>query len=126
MIKKENAYKIFTCLFVLLVAFNVGLNFVNGQAIFDYTQTPGRDTSNTVEKLDSSVSKVWGSVLLILQIVAVGVFVFAGVRYMFASADQKADIKKSIAFLMIGAAFTFGASTVIKFIVRAAADITGK
>ena len=42
----------------------------------------------------SSILKVWGTVLLILQILSVAAIVIAGIRYMFASADGKADIKE--------------------------------
>lgn len=50
----------------------------------------------------SSILKVWGTVLLILQILSVAAIVIAGIRYMFASADGKADIKKQTIGLMVG------------------------
>ena len=44
---------------------------------------------------------------------------------MFASADQKADIKKSMGILAIGAALVFGATFIIDFIVKVTGQITG-
>lgn len=44
---------------------------------------------------------------------------------MFASADQKADIKKSMIILVLGAILVFGASTVAKFIMTATNEVIG-
>ena len=49
--------------------------------------------------------------------------VFAGLRYMFASADQKADIKKSMGILAIGAVLVFGATLLIRLIGNTASNI---
>ena len=42
---------------------------------------------------------------------------------MLASADQKADIKKSLGILVIGCAIVFGATIVIQFITTIAGQI---
>ena len=76
-------------------------------------------SSGGVEKVDDAVNKVWGTILSILQIAAVAAIVIAGVRYMFASADEKADIKKGLGVLVVGAILVFAASTVVQFIVTA-------
>ena len=77
----------------------------------------------SITKVDTSVKKIWGTVTTIVQILAFAAVVFAGLRYMFASADQKADIKKGLTMLAIGAILVFAASTVIKFVVEAAEGI---
>lgn len=69
------------------------------------------------------VNRVWSIVITVLRVAAIGAVVFAGVRYMFASADQKADIKKSLGILAIGAILVFGASFVIEFIIKLTKDI---
>ena len=66
--------------------------------------------------IDSTVGHVWKTISTILQIAAVGAIIFAGVRYMFASADTKADIKQQLVILVVGAVLVFGATTVINFI----------
>lgn len=71
---------------------------------------------NGIGTVDKTAGNIWRTVTLILQICAVGAIVFAGVRYMFASADTKADIKKQMVILVIGAVLVFGATTVISFI----------
>lgn len=73
--------------------------------------------------VNSAAQGIWGTVMTIVQILAVAAVVFAGVRYMFASADQKADIKKSMGILAIGAVLVFGATVVLKFISTAANEV---
>ncbi len=75
--------------------------------------TQGQTGSTTIR---NTVGNAWSTVVTIVQILAVAAVVFAGLRYMFASADQKADIKKSMGTLAIGAVLVFGATTVIRFI----------
>ena len=79
-----------------------------------------------ITKVDNSVKKIWATVTTIVQILAFAAVVFAGLRYMFASADQKADIKKGLGMLAIGAILVFAASTVVKFVVTAAGDVIGQ
>ena len=69
-----------------------------------------------VEKVYNAVSGVWGSVVLIVRILAFSAIIFAGVRYMFASSEDRADIKKSLIILVIGAIFVFGATTVVDIV----------
>lgn len=76
-----------------------------------------------VASIDTATNRVWSTVLTILQIAAVAAIVIAGVRYMFASAEQKADIKNGMVILILGAVLVFGASTVVQFILTASKEI---
>ncbi len=80
-------------------------------------------SSTNIKTVNDTANKIWGTVTLILQIAAVAAVVFAGVRYMFASADTKADIKKQMIILVIGAVLVFGATTVINFIVTVTEEV---
>lgn len=80
---------------------------------------------NQSSTLNDAVKGAWSTITLILQIAAVAAIVFAGVRYMFTSANEKANIKQQMIVLVIGAILVFGASTVVQFIVNATKDITG-
>lgn len=106
---------------ILLVAFMIGL-FVSTPVFADIS-TNFPSGSGSIAKVDTSVKKVWGTVTTVVQMLAFGAVVFAGLRYMFASADQKADIKKGLGMLTIGAILVFAASTVVKFVVSAADEI---
>ncbi|MBR6689532.1 MAG: hypothetical protein IKL68_05915 [Clostridia bacterium] len=97
--------------FVDAFAANTNIGVPNG---------PSGTASTTIKR---ATGKVWATVITIVQILAVGSVVFAGVRYMVASADQKADIKRSLGTLAIGAALVFGATTIIRFVVNSANQV---
>ena len=82
--------------------------------------TGGQGGASTIT---GAAQGVWATVITIVQILAVAAVVFAGLRYMFASADQKADIKKSMGVLAIGAVLVFGATVVLQFIQNATNEI---
>lgn len=88
---------------------------------------PVPDDSDLIGQGSATVSGaakgIWGTVITIVQILAVAAVVFAGLRYMFASADQKADIKKSMGILVIGAVLVFGATLILNFITTATNEI---
>lgn len=77
--------------------------------------------SNTASKL---VGRIWGTVFMILRVLAVGAIVFAGVKYMFASAESKADIKGGLIGLVIGAILVFGATFLVEIISNTAEDLS--
>lgn len=83
---------------------------------------PGTGTATVTKGM---VENLWGVIRTVLQIAALGALIFSGVRYMFASADQKADIKKSMGILVLGALIVFGSTIVIDIITKIAKDITG-
>lgn len=64
-------------------------------------------------------SMIWNTFENIAQILAIGAIVFAGIRYMFSSADNRADIKIQTVILVFGGAIVFAAVPLIKFIVAA-------
>ncbi len=65
-----------------------------------------------------------GSVLkTALQVAAIVAIIFAGVRYMFASADAKADIKQQTVILVVGALIAFAAPTVVDLVKKIFEDI---
>ena len=73
-------------------------------------------TGSASGQIVTAAGNLWATIASIVQILAIAAVVFAGVRYMFASADQKADIKKGMGILAIGGILVFGATTVLKLI----------
>lgn len=108
---------------VMLISSNFIFAAKAGFGSFTGDMTVNADTSGNTVK---SIGAVWGIILTVLQVAAIAAVVFAGVRYMFASADSKADIKKQMIWLVIGAVLVFGASTVIQLITNFAGDLTPK
>lgn len=73
--------------------------------------------------VQNDVSDIWSSFLTVAQVLAIAAVIFSGLRYMFASADQKADIKRSMGILALGAILVFATTTVLKFVVKAGKDV---
>ena len=109
---------------VVLVLMVVATSTVFGFGDFDANKLQNLGDGSSIGTADKAVNKIWGTVTLILQVLAVAAIVFAGVRYMFASADGKADIKKQTIGLVVGAILVFGASMIVNFIVNVTKDIT--
>ena len=116
--KKIN--KIMTVLMLVVVA----CAFV--APVFGVTYDPNvlDNASAASGDVETLVNNVWGTVSLVVQVLAIACVVFAGLRYMFASADAKADIKKQTVILVVGAILVFGATWLIQIIANATKDIT--
>ena len=126
----SNTKKMFLRVIPVLLVLMVVLT-TNVFAFGDFTTANiDKDLKNSTDSIgtaNDAVQRIWGTISLILQVCAVAAVVFAGVRYMFASADGKADIKKQTVGLIVGAILVFGATTVIKFVTDIAGEIaTGK
>lgn len=93
---------------------------------FDYNNNVPQESFTKGENVNNSLKRVYTSALLVLQIASVGGIAFAGIRYMFASSETKADIKSSMIHLVIGMAIVFTASTIVNLIVNTFTDITTK
>ena len=119
---KKIFLRVLPVLIVLMVVFTTNV-FAAGFNSFD-AKTMNVD-ANTNTNAVKSINKVWGVILTFLQVAAIAAVVFAGVRYMFASADSKADIKKQMVWLVIGAILVFGASTVIGFLTGTFKEMVG-
>ena len=115
-------------LVVFLLVLAVALCFNNVFAFSTFEVDNVKDVGGTTDGMDTAnnaVKRIWGTVSLILQVCAVAAVVFAGVRYMFASADGKADIKKQTVGLIVGAILVFGATTLINFVITITSEVTG-
>lgn len=101
----------------LCMAMVVGINLVDaGTGTKVSNAYEPSYNGGTMTKVTDLADRIWTTVILIVQVVSVGCVVFAGLRYMYASADKKADIKKGMMYLAIGAIFVYATSTVMKFV----------
>ena len=80
---------------------------------------PNGASGSASSTIKIATGKVWATAITIVQILAVASVVFAGVRYMYSSAEKRADIKRGLSYLAIGAVFVFAAASVARFVVRA-------
>ena len=113
----KNLRRVLTvCTFLFVVLAVVG-------SVYGITVPTNLSGGNTSNSVSNAAKGVWGTVVTIVQILAVAAVVFAGVRYMFASADAKADIKKQTVILVIGAVLVFGATSVLTLVSNATNEI---
>lgn len=89
-------------------------NFGSG---FDPGQIPGGNI-NSVGKTKGIFDNIFTTILFFIQMASVAGIIICGIRYMYASADSKADIKKSMLPLVIGIILVFCASTVVSFVAK--------
>lgn len=90
-------------------------NVLNHLGVNGGTGTEG-SKEHRYDKFNKALYKIWGVILVVLQVASMSGIIFAGVRYMFASVDSKADMKKSMIYLVIGMVIVFAASSVVGFV----------
>lgn len=115
---KNMIYKIIPVVIILLIIITNVFGFGDG---FDPSIVPN---GNVVTKLKTPIQKIWGTLSLILRVCAVGGIILTGIRYMFAGADAKADMKKTLPLLIIGIVIVFASTYVIDFIVDIVKEVT--
>lgn len=117
--KKSKKVVIRTLTVIMMLVLVFTANIISAAAI-----TPGDPrTGSEISGITNLGGRVWSTVAVIVQIAAIAAIVFAGVRYMFASADDKANIKKQTVILIVGAALVFAAVPLAKFISNVANDV---
>lgn len=95
-------------------------NGLNSNVLTDVT----KQDNTLFNKLNSPISKVYGSFMLICKILGVAGIMVNGVRYMYASSNDKAKIKQSLIFVVIGTIFIFAADVIIKIVTGSWGDIS--
>ena len=118
---KKIFLRVLPVLMICLVMFS--FTFVFAAATEPLDPNKALPSGQASPNLTRVTGKMWSTVLVIIQVLAVAAVVFAGLRYMFASADQKADIKKQLIILVIGAVLVFGASTVLSVIANVTKEV---
>ena len=76
-----------------------------------------------ISNVTSAANKIWGTVKVLVQICAFAGIVLAGVRYMLADSNKKADIKNQTVVLVFGAILVFAAPAIVRFIKEIADEI---
>lgn len=99
--------KIILTILVVIIFFNIC-------SVYATSGPSDPSGGSVVSAVSNTVPKLWGVVITGVQVIAIGCVVFAGLRYMFAPAGQRADIKKNMIYLIIGSMLIFGAVTIIQ------------
>ena len=118
---KKFLLRVMPVLFVLAVILVTAVCPVWARTAQDIEQAAG-GINDGVGTVNNAVKKVWSTILTVLQILAIAAIVYAGVKYMFAAADDQAEIKQGLIGLAVGAILVFGASSIVQFILNAKTD----
>ena len=113
----KKLYKVCSILFIFIMFF--GTFSVHYASMIPSTPNGG----NSINAATDVALNIWATLKVVVQILAVVAIVFTGLRYMFASADGKADIKNQTIILIVGAVLVFGAVEVAQFVYRATNQI---
>ncbi len=77
-----------------------------------------QDADNADPLFTKQFNRIWNTFIYVARVAAfIGIFII-GLTYIFANADKKADIKKSLLPMLIGIVIFFGATFVIDFVKR--------
>ena len=69
-------------------------------------------------ELNNLRNNVLGIIITVMQMLSVFGIVFCGIKYMYAGADQKAQLKKGLIGLAIGCIIVFGGATISRYVVK--------
>jgi hypothetical protein len=111
-------------IFLLLSFIMVDSGFVSAESLGNglnstlLNQVSNGTQNNVANKFKPVFNKVFGTILTVLKTLGVAGIVFTGVKYMYAGSGDKAAIKQSLIYLVIGTVFLFGADIIIKLIVE--------
>ena len=115
MIMKKNIFRIFIIIFIIFMVFPL---IVNASRINPNEYEPVKPSSTDTRELFTFGGSVAGVIQIIGTIVSVGTLMIIGIRYMFASVEEKAEYKERIFPYLIGAVLLFGASTFVNILYK--------
>ena len=113
--RKNVVLKAFCCLFFLLV-FALSACEIFAAPYNEAIVNTINGNKGDISGLTTARNKVIGSIILAFECISVGAIVYAGIRYMYAGAEKKAELKNGLLALAIGAIIVFGASTIVGII----------
>lgn len=85
---------------------------------------PEIGTAPTTEKMLTARNKILGFVKWVGYAFAVGMLLYIGIKYVMASANEKADLKTGAIKYVIGAVLVAGAVTIVEFIANIGSNTT--
>ena len=118
--KKINIIKIAYILFTIFVLALMFCNYVYGVSL-------PSNLSNIYKSNDKTILNIGGKVLWVVQVVlyaaAAIAFMIAGVKYVTAAPEGKAEIKKKMSYLVIGGVLLFAAGGIVQLVAKLSKNI---
>lgn len=111
---KKNKIVVTLLIILLLVIFPLTINAeYESQIPTDKYKSDGPST-NDVEDMYKFGGSIAGIIQIVGTAVSAGAMIIIGIRYVVASADEKAEYKERMFPYFIGAVLLFGASNIVK------------
>lgn len=118
MLKNNKILKISLCIIMIMIlgfSVNTCISYASGDDFIQPSLKPSIDAS-----VSGKISNLGGNILGVFQavgfIAAVIVLVWLGIKYIMASPDGKAEIKKQAFAYILGAVLLFSAATIVTII----------
>lgn len=109
---------------LLLMAVLTGLMMTTSYAEVSVTDFTGNTEGQAAEKVTEISQNIIGIVQVVGTAAAVIMLVVLGIKYVVASASEKAEIKKSAPIYVVAAVFIFAAVNILAIIQDFAKDVT--
>ena len=114
---KVSKSKIVSCLMIVLSICMMGVSFA-----LDTSYTP---SNVSMGNLKPTVLKVLGAIQTIGVVVAIGMVMYAGIKYLTSGAGEKAKAKEQLVPIAIGAILVAAAPTVVSWLFSITSTTTG-
>ena len=82
-----------------------------------------KNNSSVDTNVENVIVKVYGTISVIIKVIALGGVVYAGVKYMMAGAGDKGAIKQNLIYIVMGTIFVYGADAIIRFVIKSGTEI---
>ena len=100
--------------------------FAESNPNFNLDEFPGGSVPSSVQNLtDNTIGAAIGIVRIVGVGIAITIMMFLAIKYMMASAGDRADIKRHAIPFVVGAIVLFGATGILGILVDFAASISG-
>lgn len=114
--------KIIKIIYILLMT--ISLLFIFKNAIYAREISVPASLNSIYTQDDTTIATIGGRIMWVMQIIfyasAVIILIFAGVSYMYAAPEGKAEIKKKMIYLAIGAILLFAAGGITQIVANLA------
>lgn len=104
---------VYCSLQILQLVINAGSQIITGT---DKTEVFTDIAGTPMKGVEEITSNVWGVFTTLVQFISITIIIITGLRYMLASADLKANIKKQTLILIMGSILVFCAIPIARFI----------
>ncbi len=116
-VNRKNVFKLLIILIFTFIMINTYTYAVLGGPLNNSILNNVTDENyNTTAPILKPIKRVFSTLYTIFQIIGLAGVVYTGVKYMYAGAEDKAQIKKTLFLLVIGVMFLFAAPAIIDFI----------